>query len=312
MAVSKITVTKVSASSVEYDPSDWMYDEIYDDAEIVHTTEKSLYEWTFWHWYLKSSSGSTIAEGSGAFGLNSTTGYTLSEIFDTNSLAGNYLEDEDGNRARIIVRTTAVGKPSGLALSGTLSRGAVQLSWKAGSAGTNNSVSGYDIEYQDSSDGSTWPSSWTMASGSPTTALKLSVSPPATVGYFRRFRVRTRGSAGLHSAYVTLSITLRRKWDAFGAWTDATLTARQSKIRAVHITEIRQRIDVIRAFYGLSAYTYTPIAAGTTKIAKWAVLIRELRSAVDGIGTAQSWNTLEEGKPRIAHITQLRAVIDAL
>ena len=110
---------------------------------------------------------------------------------------------------------------------------------------------------------------------------------------------------------MTSTNTLRRKWDAFGAWTDQTLTAGVSGIRAVHLTQLQERVAAIRAFYGLSAYSFTAVTARKTKIAKWAALIGELRSAVDGITTNHAaWNTLEAGKPRIAHITQLRDIID--
>ena len=125
--------------------------------------------------------------------------------------------------------------------------------------------------------------------------------------------MRTRGSAGsdYYSGWVTSTNTLRRKWDAFGAWTDQTLTAGVSSIRAVHLTQLQERIAAIRAFYGLSAYAFTAVTARQTKIAKWSALIGELRSAIDGITTNHAaWNTLEAGKPRIAHITQLRDIID--
>lgn len=208
--------------------------------------------------------------------------------------------------------TTNVSAPSSPKVSKTLSRGAVTLSWGAGSAGTNNSVTGYDVQRRLSSDGSSW-GSWETVSGSPVTGTSLSVSPPDTVGSYYQYRVRTRGSAGsgYYSGWVTSTNTLRRKWDAFGAWTDVTLTARVTPIRAVHLTQIQERIATIRSFYGLSAYTFTAITARQTKIAKWATLIGELRSAIDGITTNhESWNTLEAGKPRIAHITQLRSIID--
>ena len=81
--------------------------------------------------------------------------------------------------------------------------------------------------------------------------------------------------------------------------------------RAVPLTQLQERIAAIRAFYGLSAYSFTAVTARKTKIAKWAALIGELRSAIDGITTNHAaWNTLEAGKPRIAHITQLRDIID--
>lgn len=207
---------------------------------------------------------------------------------------------------------TDCGAPTSPAVSQTLSRGAVTLSWGAGSAGTNNSVTGYDVEQRESTDGSSW-GSWATVSGSPVTGTSLDVTPPGTVGNYYQYRVRTRGSAGsdYYSGWVTSTNTLRRKWDAFGAWTDATLTAGVSSIRAVHLTQLQERIAAIRAFYGLSAYAFTAVTARKTKIATWAALIGELRSAIDGITTNHAaWNTLEAGKPRIAHITQLRDIID--
>lgn len=204
------------------------------------------------------------------------------------------------------------GAPTSPAVSATLSRGAVTLSWGAGSESANNSVTGYDVERRESSDGSSW-GSWATVSGSPVTGTSLDVTPPGTVGNYYQYRVRTRGSAGsdYYSGWVTSTNTLRRKWDAFGAWTDQPLTAGVSSIRAVHLTQLQERVSAIRAFYGLSAYTFTTITARQTKIAKWAALIGELRSAIDGITTNHAaWNTLEAGKPRIAHITQLRDIID--
>ena len=211
-----------------------------------------------------------------------------------------------------LIHYTACGAPTSPAVSQTLSRGAVTLSWGAGSAGTNNSVTGYDVERRESSDGSSW-GSWATVSGSPVTGTSLDVTPPGTVGNYYQYRVRTRGSAGsdYYSGWVTSTNTLRRKWDAFGAWTDQTLTAGVSSIRAVHLTQLQERVAAIRAFYGLSAYSFTAVTARKTKIAKWAALIGELRSAIDGITTNHAaWNTLEAGKPRIAHITQLRDIID--
>lgn len=211
-----------------------------------------------------------------------------------------------------LIHYTACGAPTSPAVSQTLSRGAVTLSWGAGSAGTNNRVTGYDVERRESSDGSSW-GSWATVSGSPVTGTSLDVTPPGTVGNYYQYRVRTRGSAGsdYYSGWVTSTNTLRRKWDAFGAWTDQTLTAGVSSIRAVHLTQLQERIAAIRAFYGLSAYAFTAVTARQTKIAKWSALIGELRSAIDGITTNHAaWNTLEAGKPRIAHITQLRDIID--
>jgi len=224
-------------------------------------------------------------------------------------LDGHYAET---SKLSMDLPTTECDAPSFPTLATTVSRDAVELSWGAGSAGTGNSVTGYDVQYRESSDGSSW-GSWTTESGSPVTGTKLNVAPSGTVGNYRQYRVRTRGSAGesWYSGWVTSTNTLRRKWNAFAAWTDATLTARTSMIRAVHLTELQTRVNTIRVFYGLGAYSFTTITARTSKVAKWESLIQEIRTAIDGITTAhESWNTLEAGKPRIAHITQLRSIID--
>lgn len=242
--------------------------------------------------------------------------FKLSEAFGSAAQAGRYLYNgfpyNEENSIPIVARYSTAGAPTSPKVAATVSREAVDLSWGAGSAGTNNSVTGYDVQYRESSDGSTW-GSWTTASGSPTTATKLSVSPSSTVGNYCQYRVRTRGSAGsdYYSGWVTSTNTLRRKWSAFGAWTDATLTAKTSKIRAVHLTELQTRVNTIRTFYGLAAYGFTTVTARKTKIALWATLIGEIRTAIDAITTNHAaWNTLEAGKPRIAHITQLRSIID--
>ena len=213
-----------------------------------------------------------------------------------------------------LIHYTKCGEPTSPKVETSVSRDSVQLSWGAGSAGTNNSVTGYDVQYRDSSDGVSW-GSWQTASGSPVTGTEMSVTPPSTVGYYRQFRVRTRGSAGAdwYSEWVTSTNTLRRKWAVFGAWTDPTLTAGVSGIRAVHLTQMQERVATIRAFYGLAAYSFTAVEARKTKIAKWAALIQEIRNAIDGITTShEAWNTLQAGKPRIAHITQLLRIIDEM
>lgn len=224
-------------------------------------------------------------------------------------LSGHYAETE---WISIDQPVSHVGAPSAPSVAETVSREAVLLSWGAGSAGTNNAVTGYDIEYADSADGVTF-GSWQTVSGSPVSGVQLSVSPPGSAGYYRKFRVRTRGSAGADwcSGWVESANMLRRKWDAFGAWTDSALVARSSMIRAVHLSEIQARVNVIRAFYGLGAYSFTPVTARAAKVAWWAALIQEIRTAIDGITTNhEAWNTLEAGKPRIAHVAQLRRVID--
>ena len=310
--VSQMTLTYGSDDSKSWQPSSATG--IYSNGSIKFVNNSTIGGCQF---YLKDESGNTISDYSNGEGLIESTGTitkTLAELFPGRTLAGYYLFQSYAGPTSLLIydQYTACGAPTSLAVSATLSRGAVTLSWGAGSAGTNNSVTGYDVQQRESTDGSSW-GSWATVSGSPVTGTSLDVTPPGTVGNYYQYRVRTRGSAGsdYYSGWVTSTNTLRRKWDAFGAWTDQTLTAGVSSIRAVHLTQLQERVAAIRAFYGLSAYSFTAVTARQTKIAKWASLIGELRAAIDGITTNHAaWNTLEAGKPRIAHITQLRDIID--
>lgn len=92
---------------------------------------------------------------------------------------------------------SACGAPTSCSVNSTLAEGNVTLSWSGATNGTGNAISSYEIQYSDSSNNSTW-GSWTALTTVSTTATSgsVSVSPPSTRGYYRRFQVRTRGTAG--------------------------------------------------------------------------------------------------------------------
>lgn len=313
MAVQHLTITK-GQGAITCNPSNYYLEGLSTEGSVTFINNADEYPFAL---YLSETPDGNLITSIAQYYIPNGQTVALKTAFPDYSLEGKYITSDNitFTSALLVVPTTHCGAPTAPKVSETISRTTVDLNWGAGSAGTNNAVTGYDVQYQDSADGKTWPSSWTTASGSPVTATKMSVSPPATVGYYRRFRVRTRGSAGsdYYSGWVVSTNTLRRKWDAFGAWTDPTLTARSSMIRAVHLTEIQSRVNTIRTFYGITAYSFTTITARSAKIARWASLIQEIRTAIDGITTSHAaWNTLEVGKPRIAHITQLRSIIDSL
>ena len=63
-----------------------------------------------------------------------------------------------------------------------------------------------------------------------------------------------------------------------GPFTDASLTA-GNIIRAVHFTELRERIDILRVAHGLSPYSWTDPALGPGTLVR-ATHLTELRSAL--------------------------------
>jgi hypothetical protein len=100
------------------------------------------------------------------------------------------------------------------------------------------------------------------------------------------------------------------------SWTDPVITADTTKIRKVHIDELRSWINNRRADAGLSAYPWTDptITAGSTKIRK--VHIDEMRTAINEVyiacgQTPPTWTdpTITAGSTKIrkVHIDELRS-----
>ena len=113
------------------------------------------------------------------------------------------------------------------------------------------------------------------------------------------------------------------------SFTDAALSAGATAMKAVHVNELRVMVNIVRNYYGLSAYSWSEtITAGTTPLANWAAHITELRAAIDGIVSyvnawdstatankipAPSWILITGGqKPSAAAIEQIRAVLTTL
>ena len=92
--------------------------------------------------------------------------------------------------------TTAVAAPEDATLSTTAvddGTDTVQISWTKPADGQNNPVAGYQIQAADAASDGVW-SEWFDLSER--TALNANVAVPAA-GYYRKFRIRTMGQAGV-------------------------------------------------------------------------------------------------------------------
>jgi len=109
--------------------------------------------------------------------------------------------------------TTACGAPTSCSVSPVLAEGGVTLSWSGASSGISNTVLSYEIQYSESTDNFTW-GAWMPLTTVSTTATSGSVatSPPSTRGNYRRFQVRTRGTAGAsyYSGWKVSTNSVRR------------------------------------------------------------------------------------------------------
>ena len=110
--------------------------------------------------------------------------------------------------------TSTAGAPTSVSVaSARVYTDTVTLSWSGATAGTGNSITGYGIQYADSADGSTW-GSWndltTISSTATSASASVNINP--NPGQYRRYRVRTQGSAGssYYSGYSSAAATVQR------------------------------------------------------------------------------------------------------
>lgn len=109
--------------------------------------------------------------------------------------------------------TTACGAPTSCSVSPVLAEGGVTLSWSGASGGISNTISSYEIQYSESTDNFTWGAWMPLATVSTTaTSGSVATSPPSTRGNYRRFQVRTRGTAGAsyYSGWKVSTNSVRR------------------------------------------------------------------------------------------------------
>jgi hypothetical protein len=125
-------------------------------------------------------------------------------------------------------------------------------------------------------------------------------------------------SVGDGAATTDTAFELRVTYEPF---TDDTLTSGQTMMRAVHITELRTRIEARRSAAGLGSFSYTDatLSAGATMVR--AAHILELRTALTEVYAALSMTapsftdaSLAVGSTmiRAIHIQELRDFVGAI
>ncbi len=112
------------------------------------------------------------------------------------------------------------------------------------------------------------------------------------------------------------------------SWIDSDLTAGSTRIRATHINELRTKINTMRGYYGLTAYSWAEtITAGSTSLRGWAEHIAEIQAAIDEVIAlvngwdteavrntivAPVWEQAESSTPKASALEQLRSMIAQL
>jgi photosystem II stability/assembly factor-like uncharacterized protein len=132
------------------------------------------------------------------------------------------------------------------------------------------------------------------------------------VYHFRAVATNTMGTTNGSDATFTTAACV---------FTDDPLTAGATAIKAVHITELRDRIDALRVRFGLAAFSWTDssLVAGTTMVK--AIHLSELRTALQQAYAAAGRSTPAFTDPtvvigstsiRVVHIKELRDAVVTL
>ena len=187
------------------------------------------------------------------------------------------------------------------------------LSWGGMTAGMNNEISGFFIQYADSTDNvnfGEWAELNTVG-----VVFSTDVAMPADNTY-RKYKVWTLGAAGTNwrsSSGTESSGSTYRGHAEIAGFTDSPLVVGVTHVKALHMQELQDRANLLRDFYGLSAYKFSTITAGETGLKDWTAHVNEIRSAVDEITKKHAeWIAFSVNCPRADVIEQLRAVILAL
>ncbi|MGI6634174.1 MAG: hypothetical protein ACOX7B_03260 [Christensenellales bacterium] len=106
------------------------------------------------------------------------------------------------------------------------------------------------------------------------------------------------------------AVTTRSATYVAPAYTDPQTVAGTTRIKAVHINELRNNINIMRQYYGLNAKAWSEtVVAGHTSTRNWAAHITEMREAIkDIINQVNGWdinsNALNITQPNWIPLTQ--------
>lgn len=293
------TTLSWSASSVKHTTStSGITYTIYKDGTSLATTSSTSYAITE---SIASAWADTVilTVKASATGLSNTYSGTTITSVASNGVSYTYAS------------VTDCAAPKTFEVSDSLSYIPVQLIWDGAEDGVVNTITAYHIQYQDCADGTSWPETW-IDFETDWPASPLEVSPPDTIGHYRRFRIQVKGSAGAdyYSDWLISSNVLRKDMAPFEGFTDPELTALSTKIKAIHMTEMQNRINDLLLFNGKEAYSFTSIEAGKTRLSGWTSHVTEIRNATDSLKPShEDWLEITENRPRVDVMTQLRDII---
>ncbi len=249
-------------------------------------------------WYV----GASGATGNPVAGATSST-FTTPSLAQTTSFwvrVSNAYGAVDSNFANVSVATTPTIAPAGQPQSQT-----IQM---AHATSLSVAASGLALSYQ-------WYVGASGVTSSPISGATSSTYVTPLLGSTTQYWVRVSNVAGaVASSTATIWVV------SYRPFTDDTLVPGSTPIRAVHVAELRSRIDALRARVGLAGYQWTApdLLRGLTPIrARHIIELRaalsQVYAALGRVPPAFTDPLLAPGtRIRAVHIAELRAAVVAL
>ena len=98
----------------------------------------------------------------------------------------------------------------------------------------------------------------------------------------------------------------------FTGWTDDPLTAGETYVKAVHMSEMQEWTALLSEYANNGTPTFTPAVPGETSLALWLTQVQEIRAVLDVISPEHdAWIEVAVNCPRADVMEQIRAVIVA-
>ena len=137
--------------------------------------------------------------------LNPTNDTTYYFKVKTIGTVSGYDSDYSSAASIKVITYTSCGSTD-VKAAASIAEGTVNLTWNAAADGRNNAVTGYQISYQDSTDGSTWGTTTTLDT---VTELEYEAALNATRGCYRRYILTPIGTKEGYNGTATTSIAVK-------------------------------------------------------------------------------------------------------
>ncbi len=213
----------------------------------------------------------------------------------------------DWATSTVFYKNTAIAAPTVTAPVTSRTIRAFQLRIIVSVAAKSNGIA--QTLYYKWNSGGNWTALVSNATGAFKRVLTASISSSGTINLY----LRLTDAAGA-AIETSVSFSVIRP-----TFTDAMLVPGTTPTKAVHLNEIREIVDSLRAAYGLNSTAWNEqIAAGTTSLRRYNEHVREIRSGIAAIVSrinslaghtlvnTPSWCALSESGPKAEAITEIR------